>query len=700
LARLFFYKILQNDASERNPSALLSNLTMCAERRFSFRHFRLLSCASCGPFWSFFLRGDFSLVHHWYGEVLLLLKRIVIFVVVALFALCAPALALIGEEVGKDFQPVSGYVITTMQGEYLIDLDASQRLAIGDIFAVVQAGEKIVHPVTKKVIGTMEKAKAYLQVTRIQSGYSYSRLLGGNKGAKIVPGDVVRRFQNLPALFWDYSGRGEATFAELQTALPHLEWADYASAQAARPPVPAPPADQRIALTFIYDGSRLEARDPYFRVIHTYGTAAAPATAGQAVPATPLVTSRGMKLQPVPAPLPVYSAPVPQPQMGVASPRLATSPSSVPYKLDQQPFPASTAGGPVRYQPGAAVSYKASFPGFQNVGTLPPGILHSDFVVDGGRRLMVATNRDNIYVFDLSNGVQRIAHASLPYSCQLLSVNWWKPSASEPLHVAVTGWITKELLIKQPWGDTLGSVVFVLEGNALRVLKDKIRYTLGTLDRDGDGLPELLLAQSFERRTFLGRTIKRCVLQGGKLELVDPGIPLPGDFSVIASRYVDVTGDGQLEIAFVRNNILYIYSPDGKRRIYESAKEVGGSQARARYEVHATGEFDDVLDYFSFELTPVAADLDGDRVPELVVPSVEKLAFGIAEGVTRGVSKSWLGVIKFRDGMFIKGTIGEKMDIPLAGLTVTPNEVLFVATEATKFFGKKGQSYLLSFPLK
>ncbi len=617
---------------------------------------------------------------------------------VALFGLCAPVLALISDEVGKDFQPVSGYVITTMQGEYLIDLDATQRLAIGDIFAVVQAGEQIVHPVTKKVIGSVEKAKAYLQVSRIQSGYSYARLLGSNAGVKIEPGDVVRRFQNLPALFWDYSGRGEATFAELQTALPHLEWADYASAQATRPPIPAPPADQRIALTFIYDGSRLEARDPYFRVVHTYGTAAAPATAGQAVPATPVVTSRGMKLQPVPAPFPAYSVPASQPlsQTGVASPRLGTPPSTVPYKLDQQPLYSAAPSGAVNYQPSGAVSYAASFPGFQNVGSLPPGIIHSDFVVDEGRRLMVATNRSNIYVFDLSSGVQRIAHADLPYACQLLSVNWWKPSAAEPLHVAVTGWIVKE-----DQGETLSSVVFVLEGNGLRLLEDKIRYSLGTLDRDGDGLPELLLAQNFRKLTFLGRKIKRCVLQGGKLEMVDPGIPLPLDFSVVGSCYVDLTGDGQPELAYVRNNILYLYSNDGKRRIYESGKEMGGSLSRAMHDVNAGGDrFDDVFEYFPFELTPVAADLDGDRVPELLLPSMEKIAFGVVEGLTPGVRKSWLAVIKFRDGMFIKGTIGEKMDIPLAGLTVTPNEVLFVATEPAKFFGKKGQSFILSFPLK
>ena len=633
-------------------------------------------------------------------------KRIVLLAAVGLFALCVPALALISDEVAKDFQPVSGYVVSAMQGEYLIDLDASQRLAIGDIFAVVQAGEQIVHPVTKKVIGTKENAKGYLQVTRIQSGYSYARLMGSDPGAKIVAGDVVRRFQSLPALFWDYSGRGEATFAELQTALPHLEWVDYASAQASRPPIPAPPADQRIVLTFIYDGSRLEARDPYFRIFHTYGTAPVSTAAGQVVPATPLVTSRGMKLQPVPAPLPVpaYSMSQPGPQAAAVAPGVASQQAPVPYKLDQQPLYASSASDPVRYeasgavryQPGGAVTYAASFPGFKNIGGLPPGIIHSDFIVADGRRLMAATSGDNIYVFDLSSGIQRVGHAKLPYACQMLSVNWWKPSATDPLHLAVSGWIVKESS-----GETLSSVVFAFDGNGLRMLEDKIRFSLGTLDRDGDGLPELLLAQDHNKLTFLGRKIKRLVLQGGELKPIDVDIPLPIDFSVVASRYVDLTGDGQPELAYVRNNILYLYSADGKRRIYESPKEIGGSLARAMYDVHAGGSrWDDVLEYFPFELTPVAVDLDGDRIPELVVPSMERIAFGVVEGLTKGVSKSWLGVIKFRDGMFIKGTIGEKMELPLAGLTVTPNEVLFVATEPPKFFGEKGQSFLLSFPLK
>jgi hypothetical protein len=128
---------------------------------------------------------------------------------------------------------------------------------------------------------------------------------------------------------------------------------------------------------------------------------------------------------------------------------------------------------------------------------------------------------------------------------------------------------------------------------------------------------------------------------------------------------------------------------------------MGGSLATAMHNIHGglpkAGEVDDVT---AMEIKPIAIDLDGDRVQEVVLPGAEKAAMGIIEGLTPGVKNSWISVVKFRSGMFVKGTIGEKMETPLAGVTVTEDEVLFVATDAPKITGKKGRSYLLSFPLR
>ncbi|MBN1140687.1 MAG: VCBS repeat-containing protein [Deltaproteobacteria bacterium] len=609
------------------------------------------------------------------------MKRMMLPAAAALIALCVPAFGQMAAEVGKDFQPVSGYVVTPMQGDYLIDLDAKQGVGIGDLFAVVQAGEKIVHPVTKQVVGSVESAKAYLQVTRVQSGYSYARVVGKIDGARIEAGNVVRRYQNLPVRFWDYSGRGEGLFAELKNVLPHLEWVDYAAAQASRPAVPAPSGDQGVSLTFIYDGARLEARDPYFQIIRSYGAAAA---AALAAPARPAAAGSGMKLQPLPgagSSAPAYSAPA------YSAPAPAAAPSApLPYKLDERPLTAAAGG----------VQYEAAFPGFKKVGDLPPGTSFSDFVVADGRRLMACVNGNNLFVFDISEGMQRLGHATLPYTVDLLSVRWWKPSPTDPLHLAVTGWVSKEDSQK------LSSAVFVLEGKGgLRLLEDRIGYILGSLDHDGDGLPEILLAQDFSNLTFFGARYYRYTLVKGKLRQGAPGISLPNDLAVVSGRCIDLTGNGKPEFAFVRNNILYIYSSDGKKRIWESNKQMGGSLSQAMHvlqksDARKTG----ISDVTSLEVPPAAADLDGDGRPELVILSLEKVAWGIAEGAVSGVKKSWLGVVKFREGMFVKGTIGEALEIPLAGVTVTGQEVLFIATEPPELLGKKGTSYLLSFPLK
>jgi hypothetical protein len=83
--------------------------------------------------------------------------------------LCVPTQAAVIDEVARDFKPISGYVIMEAGGEYLIDLDASKGIAAGDLFSVMRPGKKIIHPVTKKVLGTLEEVKSILKVTRFCS---------------------------------------------------------------------------------------------------------------------------------------------------------------------------------------------------------------------------------------------------------------------------------------------------------------------------------------------------------------------------------------------------------------------------------------------------------------------------------------------------------------------------------------------------
>jgi len=133
-------------------------------------------------------------------------RTFVILVALPLF-LGWPAQAAVIDEVVRDFTPISGYVIMETEGEYLIDLDASKGIAAGDLFSVIKSGKKITHPVTGKVLGTLEEVKGILKVTRLQSGYSFARLLGTSH--EIERGDPVRRYTHMSATLWDYTTPGK-----------------------------------------------------------------------------------------------------------------------------------------------------------------------------------------------------------------------------------------------------------------------------------------------------------------------------------------------------------------------------------------------------------------------------------------------------------------------------------------------------------
>ena len=149
------------------------------------------------------------------------MKLIARFSLLLLFSFPLTSLAEIPEQLKQDFAPISGTIIMPIGEEYLVDLDASVNLQEGDILTLVMMGEKVIHPDTKEVLGTLDLAKGFLQVTQVKSGYSYVKRLSD----EITPGkgDRVKRFGQTPTRF--ESTQPENTLAEeLKLALPHLNW--------------------------------------------------------------------------------------------------------------------------------------------------------------------------------------------------------------------------------------------------------------------------------------------------------------------------------------------------------------------------------------------------------------------------------------------------------------------------------------------
>ncbi|MEK6193146.1 MAG: hypothetical protein N2F24_02795, partial [Deltaproteobacteria bacterium] len=274
-----------------------------------------------------------------------------------------------------DFKPLSGYVIMAKDGQYIIDLDAKKGISTGDLFSVVQPGEKIVHPVSGEILGTLEELKGILKVIRVEKGFSYARVLGKAKG--INRGDQIRRYENIPALFWDYSESGEPFFMQLRNTLPNLKWQDYTAAQAARPNILAASKIDSPTLLFILKKEGLEVRDSEFQIIHIYG------------------------------PLGLLPAAV------EPTPKTATA-------IDE------------------GVGYQGAYPGFQAVADLPGATVMADFIQDGDRLLMATTDGSTIRVHVVSKDVSLLTERASMGDGQVLSVQWWHPSDGVSLHLAVT----------------------------------------------------------------------------------------------------------------------------------------------------------------------------------------------------------------------------------------------------------------------
>jgi hypothetical protein len=98
------------------------------------------------------------------------------------------------------------------------------------------------------------------------------------------------------------------------------------------------------------------------------------------------------------------------------------------------------------------------------------------------------------------------------------------------------------------------------------------------------------------------------------------------------------------------------------------------------------------------EVSPVAADLDGDGVVEVVVVASES-SLVTARGIVPSIKNPRLAVLKYRNGTFVRGTIGEEVGAPVQGMIVTDGKLLFVTTNTGSLFGKGASTQLLAFRL-
>ena len=562
-------------------------------------------------------------------------------------------------DVTNYFKPANGLLAAIQGDDYVVTMDASAGVMVGDLLSIVTPGEELIDPSSGAILGSLDTVKGVLRITRVRSGFSHASPLGVISNAEV--GDSVRRYQNLTAVFQDRNGAGSAMYSQLISALPSLEWQGYYPVQVASDSSTAYPGEHA-QLTFILIDSSLRVQN----------------SAGQLIRSFPVVdqstvVEQAAALPRAPVPVAVV-APSPQAAPVVPSPTVA---------WEQQPSQKNL----------AQVEYSAEYPGYLTLGEFPGIVLMADFTVNDGQQLVASSDGSTLKVFTVTDQMQLVASEKNVHHGNIHAVAWWRPEAGGPLYLAVTASSTASSYSTTAETNFTSSVYRFSDGQ-LTSVEHSLPYLLGAFDRDSDGHKETLLGQSFDLDTVYG-PIRELKLEKGGLNDFEPDFELPLYFPVQGSLLADLTGDGKTETIYTRKGILYIIS-NGKLQ-YESSRQMGGSLSQLTYDVNP-GQSDALFRSIAFEVPQTVADIDGDGQPELIAVSTDTSVFS-APGLDSGGGESWLSVIKYQNGRFVKGTLGEKLEKPIQGLAVNQGKAMIVLSRLDSILNGQGQSHLLALPL-
>lgn len=432
--------------------------------------------------------------------------------------------AKVPEQLVNSFKNLSGVIIMPIDAEYLIDLDASQGVAEGDVFSVITPGEHVIHPVTGKILGNLDKVIGWLQVTRVKNGYSYAKPLGSAK--TFTKGTQIRRFENIPALFWDYSGNGEAALSELRTALPHLDWLSYNKAQTLRPESPQAVVASTPRLYFIYRAGQLEVRGADFQLLGQFQLNVA---------ATPAM-----------------------PSSSVASP--AVSSISVPAPAVIVPSEAKQAGGIVYEKKQDNAELWTAHEWSDN----PLGVEIADFDGDGANEIAVLF-KDHLEVGRVSQrSYQLLSTIGLSLVDKALNMS----SAD------LDGNGRPELFISAVSGHAVSSLVVAEKGGAYQIVQGQLPWFLHAI-RDPDGTRVVLGQELGDKINIFSTQIIRLAYRNGRYQSAGD-YPHPWGTNIFSLQpFNDQQGEKRFaEIS--SGDRLRVLTADSDK-LWESSKNYGGS---------------------------------------------------------------------------------------------------------------------------
>jgi hypothetical protein len=163
----------------------------------------------------------------------------------------------------------------------------------------------------------------------------------------------------------------------------------------------------------------------------------------------------------------------------------------------------------------------------------------------------------------------------------------------------------------------LSSFILTMKGGKPTFAVDDVADFLFAVDLAGDGVKRTLWTQRYSPTAFFTQgQADQVMLKGDKL-VVEKPVRVPGSFRPMGAAFCNIMGKETRSLAFIDQYNRLQVSTEGED-LWRSSTSVGGGYMEVEQQYGAGPSLRS--SFYKIEPTPLAVDLDGDGIEELVVP--------------------------------------------------------------------------------
>jgi len=519
----------------------------------------------------------------------------------------APLQAIVNQIVAL-FPRVSGEVLEVQGTAITLSVGKRDGVVPGLELSLFREGRELQHPKTGEILGKTEKALGRLRVSEVAETYAIGSV---EPGTDVAPGDVARisagkqRVTIVPFVVGVRDNIVEAALAEIVEGLSRSGRLQVAMGDQ----IGVWASQQGIKPEEFLEGKGLTESAQRFRVDHLL------ALHFRTVDRKPYVEARFFA---PPATSAMFaSATFIPPSVRALAPRdrFSSGGDRQPAQPKQRSLLARILGGEL--EAGSFSSGENSIP-LKEIGRFGFPVLAMDVSVSPKDQVprLVMTDGEKIWLYRV---VERALEPEWTYDERFTT-----PGRIVSVQLAdLDGDGVFEVVANRYHPDPqILLTSFILgtnNGKPVTLAKDSGQI-LWAVDAAGDGVKKTLWAQTFNGETFFKKgQASRMALKGGRLVTEAP-VRVPSTFRATGAAMANIAGKESRALAFVDEYQRLRIAVDAQDAWRSSSPVGGGSYLKLELLKPGTTHRVSRSEFFNFEPVPVAVDLDGDGVEEIIVP--------------------------------------------------------------------------------